>query len=541
MKLSPQQVVQRFENMKSQRGVWETHWQDLADYNLPMKDQFNRKNVRGEKKGIELYDSTAMVSCDLLSSALHGMLTNPNSLWFLLSTTDEQLNSNEQVIEYLQELTRRAHNIMNLSNFQTEVHEFYLDLCCFGTATMTVEEDEDAIVRFSTKHLSNIFIKENAFGVVDQVYRRFSFTAHQVVEKFRPQLLGASEKELEKELGPRIAKSFINNSEEEFEIVHAVYRDFEDKSSRPFKSDYVLISDKVLLSEGRFKRFPYIVSRWTKLSGEVYGRSPAMNALPESKTLNIMAKTVLKGAQKVVDPPMQMPDDGFVRPLRTAPASINYYRAGTQDLVKPIFNDTRIDFGFQALEAHQNKVRQAFYIDRLNLQNNDRMTTVEVNQRVQEQLRFMGPMLGRQQTEFLRPLNDLVLDMMIDRDRDGDVIGNPPPEIAEVNLDIKYTSPVARAQRVSEADAMQQALAASGPMFELDPNAVDVIDAEKIVRENFAIFGAPQKVLRKQAEVEAIREAKQQAQEAALQQQQQLQESEVVKNVAPAIQNQGQV
>ena len=531
MKLSPEQIVERYRNMKSQRGIWEKHWQDLADYVLPRKDNFIRRNIAGEKKGIELYDSTAMVSCDLLSSALHGMLTNPNSLWFLLNTQNEAINENENVIEYLQELTRRIHNIMNASNFQTEVHEFYLDLCGFGTATMTVEEDDNSLVRFSTKHLNSIFIRENAFGIVDEVYRIIHFNAKQIVQEFGDGIDLADENAMREKFGSDVAGAFKNGSDEKFEIVHSVMEEFDKKTEKPFRSTYVLVKDKKELSEGMFRRFPYIVSRWTKLSGEVYGRSPAMNALPEAKTLNVMSKTVLKGAQKAVDPPVQMPDDGFVRPLRTAPASVNYYRAGTNDIVKPIFNDTRIDFGIQAMQEHQRKIQQAFYIDRLNLDQRDRMTTVEVNQRVQEQLRFMGPILGRQQTEFLRPLIDRVLDIAIQADGGrGDIIGEPPPEIAEVEIDVNYTSPVARAQRVAEAEAMQAAFAASAPLLELSPEAADIINAENAVRENFQIYGAPQKVLRKREEIEGIRDARQQAQQAALQQQQELQQSQMNKN-----------
>jgi hypothetical protein len=536
MELKPQDIIHRYEKLKAARGVLTTHWQELADYNIPRKNNFIRIGTPGEKKGVELYDSTSMVSCDILSSALHGMLTNPNSLWFMLGVDNEELNQNEFVVEYLQELTRRLHGIMNNSNFQTEVHEFYLDLCAFGTAVMTIEEDEKNIVRFSTKHLNDIYIKENFLGAVDTVYRCFKWDARQIVEAFGKELADAPLEKLEAKFGRRVAMAYKNNTTEEFEIVHCVYNDDMSQLALPFYSTYVLVCEKIELKSGRFKRLPYIVSRWTKVSGEVYGRSPAMNALPEAKTLNVMAKTVIKGAQKVVDPPMQMPDDGFVRPLRTAPGSVNYYRAGTQDLVKPIFNDTRIDFGIEIIRERQAKVQQAFYIDRLNLQQNDRMTTIEVTQRVQEQLRFMGPMLGRQQTEFLKPTIDRLLDIAVERDGgSGLVIGTPPPEIQNVELDVRYTSPVARAQRTSEAESLQQALAASAPMLQLDPSAADIINPEMVVKENWSIYGAPQKLLRKKAEIEAIRSARQQAQQAALKQQQQMAQSEMVNNVAPAL------
>lgn len=537
MRLEAKDVCKRLDKLKSDRGIWETHWQELADYVLPRKNTFTRVLVSGEKKGITLYDNTAMVSCDLLASNLHGTLTNNSVQWFQLSAGKEELNQNENVVEYLQELTMRAHRVLNGSNFQSEVHEHYLDLCTFGTSVMTVEKDEKTKVRFSTKHLAEVFVAENSHGVIEEVYRCFKWEAHQIVQEFCQGLDPKDRDALEFKVGRKVVDSYFKNEKEKFEIIHCVYREnLTEDIPMPFISLYVLKDDEKELSTGRFRKFPYLVSRWTKVSGEEYGRSPAMNALPEAKTLNVMALTMIKGAQKVVDPPVQMPDDGFVRPLRTVPGGVNYYRAGSNDRVEPIFNDTRIDFGFEALRERQLRVQQAFYIDRLNLANNDRMTTVEVNQRIQEQMRFLGPVLGRQETEFLKRLIDLVLDIMIEEDAGtGEVIGIPPEELQDVDLDVHYSSPIARAQRIQEANSLNAALAASAPVLQLDMSAADVIDAEKVVKENWMIYGAPQRVLRKRREVEAIREARANAQQAAIEQEESMQTAEKLSKTAPLL------
>lgn len=537
MTMTAQQVIARQESLKSKRGILDNHLQELADYALPRKNNFTRINNPGEKKGVELYDGTAVVSCDILASALHGMLTNPNTMWFLLNTHNEDLNKQDFIIEFLQSFSKRIHNVFNSSNFQTEVHEYYLDLCAFGTATMVVEEDEKSIVRFSTKHLGEIYIAENSFGYIEEVYRVFNWTAMQIVEHFGKGIEEDKESELEKKFGKKITAAFLKKDNREFEIVHSVYKEeLTEKSKMPYLSRYILKEDKLELSEGRFKRFPYLVSRWTKVSGEVYGRSPAMNALPDAKSLNMMSKIILQGAQKIIDPPMQVPDDGFVRPLKTYSGAINYYRAGSQDVAKPIFNDTRIDFGFEMLRDRQMKVKEAFYIDRLGVPQNDRMTTVEINQRVQEQLRFMGPMLGRQQNEFLQPLIDRVVDIMVDKDGGtGELLGEVPPELYNTGLNVTYTSPIARAQRMSEAEALTSALAASAPMMQIDPEARDVINAESVVREYFMVYGAPQAAIRKREEIDHIRQARQEAQAKALEQQQQMHDAEVANKVAPVI------
>jgi len=537
VKMTAAQIISKQEKLKADRGVLDTHLQEIAEYVMPRKNQFLRTNVAGEKKGIELYDNTAMVSCDVLASSLHGTLTNSATMWFEIAAGREEINNLEPVREYLQDLTKRAHRILNNSNFQSEIHEYYLDLCAFGTGVMTVEKDPDTLVRFSVKHLSEIFIAENARGFIEEVYRCFQWEAKQIVEQFASGVNVENKAQVEALVGRDVAGCFYKNDSQKFEIIHCVYRDtFEQDFAMPYSSVYVLKKDKKVLSEGKFRRFPYLVSRWTKLSGEVYGRSPAMNALPEAKTLNMMAKTMIKGAQKVVDPPVQLPDDGFVRPLRTYPGGVNYYRAGSTDRAEPIFNDSRIDFGFEAMRERQMRVQQAFYIDRLNLANNDRMTTVEVNQRVQEQMRFLGPVLGRQEPEFLRPLLDRVLDIMIEEDGGtGEVIGFAPPELQEIDLDVRYSSPIARAQRAQEASALQAALQASIGAIQLDSTASDIINSEMIVRENFAIYGAPQKVLRRRAEVEAIREARQEAMEKAAANQDAMDGAETANKLAPLL------
>jgi len=184
MKLTPGQIVAKQEELKSARGIWETHWQELADYMVPRKNSFTRKNVPGEKKGVELYDNTSMVSLEALVAALHGLLTNPNTLWFMLQTGDPTLDDEDDIAEYLQDLSRRMHRVLNNSNFQPEVYEYYVDLASVGTATMVVEEDKDSIVTFSTKHLGEIYPEENSKGIIDVAYRVFTWTPKQIVQKF---------------------------------------------------------------------------------------------------------------------------------------------------------------------------------------------------------------------------------------------------------------------------------------------------------------------------------------------------------------------
>jgi hypothetical protein len=173
---------------------------------------------------------------------------------------------------------------------------------------------------------------------------------------------------------------------QEWNIIHLVRprKDIEHGVKRarnkPFSSIHVLTKMGVVLKESDFEEFPYVIPRWSKVSGETYGRSPGMKALPDIKMINEIMKTTIIAAQKIVDPPLQVPDDGVLLPLRTTPGSLNYYRAGTADRIVPIETKGRVDLGFQLMEQVKLQIRQAYFQDQLQLREGPQKTATEVNQ-----------------------------------------------------------------------------------------------------------------------------------------------------------------
>lgn len=548
-KWTPEQLCAREEKLRADRSNWEQHWQELVDYGMPNVQDVITKRTPGDKKGAELFDNTATVACEMLASALHGMLTNPNVLWFELQPKTLELLKKDNVREYLQEVVENLHRIINNTNFQTEIHQFDIDLCLIGTAAMAMSPDMNKVAHYSTKHISEYVISENNLGMVDELHRTFKWNAQQIIQEFTPALFGKGidiheiiknrRAEAEDKLTREVIDAFVNGRPEKFELIHGVYKSsYLENIQKPFTSQYVLKAkkEKKELRTRGFRRFPYLVARWVKRSGEIYGRSPMMTALPEAKSVNQMVKAVIKAAQKVVDPPTQGPDDGFLRPLRTHPGSHHYYRAGTQDRIEAIFKDINPRIGFELIRDRQVQIREAFFVDKLNLLQGDRMTTVEVNQRIEEQLRFLSPMLGRQRYEVLIPFIDTLIDFAVDADGgSGEILGETPAELQDEPLFAQYTSPIARAQLVTQGQSMFRALEASAPFIELDPNARDVIDSEQAIRENWRSYGAPQKALRSNKELEEIRQARQKAQEQAIQRQTELEDAEKLNKVAPAL------
>lgn len=498
--MSPEIVITQYEKCSQDKQNFMRVWQDISDLIVPTKNDILNVSIPGESKYNNIYDNTPIVSNEYLAGALHGMLTSPTSPFFGLSTGNLDLDNDDDVREWIQDVVRTMHDQLNNSNFQTEVHEYYINLCGFGNGPLLIEEDVKEMFRFSSRSLKEVCIHENSKGYVDTFYRSFKYKPRDFMDEFD-----------QKDLPQEIKDDFKNGKTNEREVIHTVYprellQDY-TQSKFPFISQYVLREKKINLSVGGYREFPLVFGRWSRVSGEDYGRGPGERALPSARTLNEMKKTTIRGAQKVVDPPVQMPDDGFVLPLITRPSGINYYRAGSQDRVESMFNDSRIDFGYQAMDREIVAIREAFYVDQLKLREGPQMTATEVQERIDQALKIMAPMLGRQQSEFLAPLIMRCYGIM---ERRG-AFKKPPPKITGKLLKIYFSSVMAQALRSSEITNIQRTFQATAPLVAVNPNVMDNVNADKTFKRIAKLQNFPQECLNKEGEVQKIRQQKQEA------------------------------
>ena len=514
-------LLKRFDRLKSQRQNWESHWQEVADYMQPRKADVTKTRSKGDKRTELIFDSSPLQSVELLAASLHGMLTNPSTPWFSLRFKEDGMENEDEAKEWLESATETMYAAFNKSNFQQEIFELYHDLITFGTAAMFIEEDDEDILKFSTRHINEIYIAENEKGRIDTVFRKFKLSARAAVQKFG-------------NVSTNIATTAKKDPYEEVDILHAVYprSDFDpkkqDKANMPFESVYLEAGTGEELSVSGFREFPFVVPRYLKASHEIYGRSPAMTALPDVKMLNEMSKTTIKSAQKQVDPPLLVPDDGFILPVRTVPGGLNFYRAGTRDRIETLNIGANTPLGLNMEEQRRNSIRNAFYVNQLMMQSGPQMTATEVIQRNEEKMRLLGPVLGRLQSELLKPLIDRAFSLILRKN-----LFRPAPEfLAGKDIEIEYVSPLAKAQKSSELQSIMRAIEIMGSLSNVAP-VFDHINMDKLVRHLADIVGVPQKILKPQSELNAERQQAQ-AQQEQMQQMQQLQQvAEAGGKIAP--------
>ncbi len=512
-------LLKRYDRLKSQRQNWETHWQEVADYMQPRKADVTKTRSRGDKRTELIFDSSPIQAVELLAASLHGMLTNPSTPWFSLRFKEEDIEFEDEAKEWLESATEQMYIAFGRSNFQQEIFELYHDLITFGTAAMFIEEDEEDILKFSTRHINEVYIAENDKGRVDTIFRKFKMSARAAIQKF----------------GTNVDFESIQkkNPYEEVDIIHAIYPrdDFDvtkqDKKNMPFESVYMTGKGEELSVSG-FREFPFVIPRYLKASHEIYGRSPAMTALPDVKMLNEMSKTTIKAAQKQVDPPLLVPDDGFILPVRTVPGGLNFYRSGTRDRIEPLNIGANNPLGLNMEEQRRNAIRNVFYVNQLMMQQGPQMTATEVIQRNEEKMRLLGPVLGRLQSELLKPLIDRAFNILLRKN-----IFKPAPEfLAGKDVEIEYVSPLAKAQKSTELQSIMRGIEIMGSIANVAP-VFDYVNFDKLVRHLMDIVGVPQKVLKPQSQVNAERQQKEQQQQEMQQMQQLQQVAEAGGKIAP--------
>lgn len=527
-------VIRKHGDMKSSRANWDSHWLEVTEHVIPRKKNvFDfRTQPGGEKRQVRVFDSTAIQANELLASALQGMLTNPSSTWFELSTGIPEIDSISSVRGWLQKASRKMVAVMNNSNFQTQIHEVYIDLGSIGTGVLRMEEDDDLGVRFQSRPVYEFQIRENAKGIVDIVSRETKKDSRQIKQRYN---LKKAAKNLS-EMDRFKLNKFEEDPLKEWNMLHYVApmedvpKELIPARARRFKfvSIHVVEELDLVLEVGGFEEFPYAVPRWTKTSSEVYGRSPAIKSLPDIKMINEVMKTQIRAAQKSVDPALQVPDDGMLLPIRTTPGGINYYRAGTPDRVVPLDTGSRMDLGQAFMDDVRKRIRDAFFIDQLQLNEGPQMTATEVLQRTEEKLRLLGPVLGRLHFELLKPLVNRTFNILARR---KELPPNPPPELEGRELEVQFSSMISRAQKSSEADNITRVINIAAPVAQSAPEMLDNINPDGFLKFLGNVFNVPQEIFRSEDEVEEVRAQRQQAQQEAQEAQLNSLNSQSAKNI----------
>lgn len=384
------------------RAPWLKRWDEARRYTMPTDDADNAT----------LFDSTASDAADNLAASMYTLLTPPESLWINLVRESELSPSPDIATMML-----RAN--LNDSNFYTTIHQCYMDLVVYGTACLFMAENPigaDSAFSFTAIPMSDIAILKDA------VFHTTSMPASEVIEKYPtwtpPASLQTSIKQ-NPDMPLRLVQSLVGT---QFIAWLDVGGNIENN----------------VVSVGTFETNPYLIFRWALASGELYGRSPVLRALPDIKTANKVVELVLKNATIAVSGIWQADDDGVINlsNINLTPGAIIPKAVGSSGLT-PLSSGADFDVSQIILTDLRDRIRHTLLADRLGLLSEKEMTATEIMARNSDMMRILGATYGRLLHEFIRPLCERGLQILSRR-------GIIEPISLHSDAELKYIAPIAQ-------------------------------------------------------------------------------------------------
>lgn len=492
---------------------WLSHWNDIAEYMLPRKGRYmfndQDKSNDGKKKHSKIINGSAKDALRIIASGMQGGLTSPSRPWFKLGIADKDLMEYAPVREWLHNVRDAMLTVYSKSNFYGAVHGIYTELAAFGTAAMIQEEDFDTIVRFRPFTIGEYTLTLDSKYRPNGLYRQFSLTANQLVEKFGLDKVSDSVKQAHND----------DQGESRFEVVHCVYPNEEGKDGEYASLYFESNADpEKILEKSTYRTKPFIAPRWDVTGVDVYGNSPGMDALGDIKMLQKIEADKLKAMAKMVDPPMNADTSLKGKANTIIPGGVNFVDHNSAGAGKGLFyptyqvNPNLQNIAFE-IDRVEQRVKRFFYNDLfLMLLGNDKtMTATEVAERHSEKLMMLGPVIERLESEFLDPMIDRTFNIM----NNLGLLPPAPEQLQGTELNVDYIGLLAQAQKMVATRSIEQTAAFVANMATIKPEVIDKFDADEALDQYAEMVGTPPRIIVSDDRVAEIRKVREQQAQAA--------------------------
>lgn len=554
----PQTKRERYNILRAQldneRSSFLTDWRECNDFILPRRGRFLISDVnKGGRRNKGIIDSTATLAVRTLRSGMMAGITSPAREWKRLTTDDPELAEYGPVKEWLNVVNDRMTNIFLRSNLYNVLPLTYGDMGVFGTAGVFMEEDFDNVVRFYSLPIGSYWIANDDTMRVRVFLREFKYTVRQIVMKFG---LDPMTKKIDWTNISDYVKTCWERAQYEslIDVCHVIHpnEDYDDNKLlsryKRYASCYYEIGsssgdvqgylkpndqDKYLRESG-YDNFPGLFPRWEVTGEDVYATAcPGLDALGDIKQLQHGEKRSAQAIDKKVNPPMNGPTSMKNNKASILSGDITYLdvREGLQGF-KPSHD---VDFSLREHEEKQAQIRQriqrAFYEDLfLMIAESDRreITAREIEERHEEKLLALGPVLEQLNQDLLDPLIDNTFDFMV---KQG-LIPEPPEELQQEGqrkLKVEYVSIMAQAQKLFGISSIERFAGFVGGLIQQtgDVSIARKVNIDQMIDQYAERLSIDPTIIRPDEEVEAIAEQQNKAIQAQ-------QTGEVIKNAAGA-------
>lgn len=492
---------QTFERMKVERTPWESRYQAISDYQLARTDFQKEKQSKAPEDSL-IYDGTAMDSWFMLTNAIQAILINTETNWIYLDTLNDAELTDEEIV-WMDYARITLQNIFrsNDSRFPTQINETLGDLTAYGYCALhTGYNPNTRQIFFNSRPINEIYIDQDPGGNINKIFRRFCLkneAAERMYGNDCPEIVKKANK-----AGKGLDEMYWLHTFSEHPDINGQY------------ISYTLLEDdkNEFVRTENYEELPIHCCRWRTDAGQVYGRGPGVVADPFARTLNQVVKTWIKQAQKAVDPPLLVADDGVIQGPRTTPGAINFvnsYSPGSQDPIRPLDGGANFSVANAEIERLQMSIRKAYHHDILQITDSKELTAFHVQELTQRAQQWISPVFQRIKVELIQPMVERTLKLAVR----NNIIPIMPEGLIEKGIKLVYISPAQRANQIQEAESTMRALERIIALSQVYPEMLDNYNPDQIARTIHNDFAADPTVMRTRREISELREQRAAAQQ----------------------------
>lgn len=509
-------IKSRLQQLETTRAKFEGTWgeaQQFVDSKIISFSDLTAVPSRPKR-----YSSSPCNYLYTLVSGLIGYSVSDSTLWFKLSLSNLELLDLYGVKDFLEAVERLMYAHFAASNFYKSIVNWVHDTCVHGHAVMLIDEDfENNSIRYTKIPNNEVYLDINARGDVDTVYRKYYLSLRNAVETFGLENL---DKQLQSDYED---ESRWNDN---VEIVQAVYPrkdynpEFKNAENKPYACIFYDTQHNKIIKESGYDEFPFAVFEWDRYDGYAYSSSPAQNALEDCKFLNIAEKTSCEIAQTSAKPPFKVSES--IRQVNITPNGFTYID-DPNAILEAIKTGENYPISLEVKESKKQDVRDWFFVDfflMLQSKTRNNMTATEVQELQGEKAATLSNIIVNM-NDALQRIIARTFNLLMKQGK----IRNIPEALRGHGSDMKveFLGPLAQMQKkYHNMGGTLQALQVMGPIMQMFPNSADYIDPDALMKTTMEGQGLPQNVIREDDDVKRIRQERVQAEQAAMQQQQQM-------------------
>lgn len=460
-------------------------WQDVKDHFAPSEADFTRMSQLGDDYASELATSFPILVGRDLREHFATML-RPTGVTYSEMYV-EGLKDHEGLawMQWASGVQHRARSDRK-AQFGNVMSATDGDLSQLGNAALSINARPDRSgLLIQGWHLRDTVWSDDLSGMTEHVQRKWEPTLSMLVRMFGVDKLSPDSKRIWASGQEPYRRIPCRHIVIPTDLFHG-----ETKYRTPYVSIHCEEGAQHELECVGMRSMDYVIARWRRLRGCQYGISPAVEcALPEARLLQAMVLTMLETVEKAVNPTL-LAVEGVIRPDMDTRAGGVIWRSRDYDdrtgsPLMPISPDKGgIPMGFEMQQRSEYLLRQAFFLDKLQLPVRDgtEMTAYEFARRTEQYIRQVGHLFAPVEVEYTAAVEERIFEVL----RDNGAFGPPetwPRSLRGADIRFRFRNPISEAAEMGKAEILREGLALAQAAATVDQSAPMIIDIKPALRD----------------------------------------------------------